>query len=110
MKKETFVKLVDTLVSVCKNRDKMNDELVAVIKKHRHCNEELSFRDAIYDYTLEDTIIDVIEMEMGVYVRDRVADYVYEQHGSKPVCSPYPILDSAEDLYDDIMESNICGK
>ena len=45
MKKETFVKLVDTLVSVCKNRDKMNDELVAVIKKHRHCNEELSFRE-----------------------------------------------------------------
>lgn len=112
MKKETFVKIVDTLIAVGKNRDEMNDELVAVIQKHRHCNEEVSLRDAIYDYTLEDTFIDVIEMEMGVYARDRVADYVYEQHNNcgLPVCSPYPILDSAEELYEDILRGKVCGK
>lgn len=110
MKKEAFAKLVDTHVSVGKNRDTLNDESAAVIEKHRRFNEELPFRDAIYGCTLEDAIVDVIETETGVHVRDRVADYVYGQHGGKPVCSPYPILDSAEDLYDDIMESNLCGK
>lgn len=104
MKKETFVKLVDTLVGVCKKRDELNADMVAVLQKHRNCIDELSFKDILYDYTLEDTIIDVFELEMGAYVRDRVADYVYEQNGLLPNCSSYPKFDNAEELYDDIIK------
>ena len=112
MEKATFVLLVNTLVSVNEERNKFSDELLDVFKRHRELCEPVSLRDIVYDTKLEDVIIDIFEIEMGVYARDRVADYVYEQHNNfgMCVCSPYPILDSAEELYDDIVKNGVCGK
>lgn len=102
MKKEAFVKLVDSLMDAHLRREKMNRELCNVIERREGgSGEKADLRDLIYDYMLEDSIIDVIELEFGAYGRDRVANYIYEQHD---VYNNYynDNIRNTGDLYDEI--------
>jgi len=80
MKKETFVKLVDSLLDAQIRREDLNDRLCEAVSKRSTSGEKMDLRDLVYDSTIEDSIIDAIELEFGEAARDRVAQYVYEDH------------------------------
>ena len=106
MKKETFVKLVASLIEAQIRREELNHRLCdAVSLSRQDCiGEKLDFSDLIYDNKFEDAIIDIIEIEFGAYGRDRVTYYIYEQHDF----SHYAFYDdtlSLEDLYDEITDN-----
>lgn len=104
MKKETFVKLIDSLLDAQIRREELNDRLCEAVSKRSTSGEKIDLRDLVYDSTIEDSIIDAIELEFGEKARDRVADYIYEEHDvferSNVYYNPQR---TTEDLYDEIL-------
>ena len=104
MKKETFVKLIDSLLDAQIRREELNDRLCEAVSKRSTSGERMDLRDLIYDSTIEDSIIDAIELEFGEKARDRVAYYVYEEHDVFERGNVYYNQQRyTEDLYDEIL-------
>lgn len=107
MKKEAFVKIIDSLMDAQIRREKLNDTLSDAIRmREGSSGEKIDLHDLIYDNLLEDSIIDMIELEFGAYGRDRVADYVYEKHNVY-MNKYYDAVRDTGELYDDIIKNSV---
>lgn len=106
MKKEAFVKLIDSLMDDQVRREKLNEKMSDLIQTRAGSGgEKIDLRDLIYDCLLEDAIIDMIELEFGPYGRDRVACHVYEQHDVFDDCAGCGRIRDAGELYDEITKN-----
>lgn len=107
MKKEAFVKLIDSLMDAQVRREKLNEKMSNLIQTRAGSSgEKIDLRDLIYDNLLEDAIIDMIELEFGPYGRDRVAYYVYEQHNVFDNCADCERIRDTGELYDEITKNS----
>lgn len=107
MKKEAFVKLIDSLMDAQVRREKLNEKMSNLIQTRAGSSgEKIDLRDLIYDNLLEDAIIDMIKLEFGPYGRDRVAYYVYEQHNVFDHFGDYDQIRDTGELYDEIVKNS----
>lgn len=105
MKKEAFVKLIDSLMDAQIRREKLNDMSNLIRTQAGSSGEKIDLRDLIYDNLLEDAIIDMIELEFGPYGRDRVAYYVYERVCFDN-CADCEHIPNTGELYDEIVKNS----
>lgn len=105
MKKEAFVKLIDSLMDAQIRREKLNDMCNLIRTRAGSSGEKIDLRDLIYDNLLEDAIIDMIELEFGPYGRDRVAYYVYELQLFDN-CADCEHIRNTSELYDEIVKNS----
>lgn len=109
MKKEAFVKIVESLMDAQVRREELNEKLNDIIsKRDTHNHEKIDLHNLIYDYPLEDAIIDMIELEFGAWGRDRVVNYIYEQHNVYNMF--YDNVRNAQELYDEIVGNSKYNK
>lgn len=104
MKKETFVKLIDSLLDAQIRREELNEQLCSAVSRRSTSGERMDFSDLIYDSTIEDSIIDAIGLEFGEKARDRVAHYIYEEHNVFDRNTVHYNSDrTTSELYDEIL-------
>lgn len=104
MKKEAFVKTVEAILAAQERHEKLCEKLTSVLQETRVVIEKPNLSDLVYDYGLEDDLIDMFELEFGPDGRDKIAAYIYEQIGMG-MKTAYKEYADAGELYDDIIKN-----
>lgn len=104
MKKEAFVKTVDAILAAQERHEKLCERLNEALRSTRNVLDTPNFSDLVYDYGIEDDLIDMFELEFGPDGRDKIAAYIYEQKGLG-IKTSYKEYADAGELYDDIISS-----